>query len=1306
MLQHLSLKFNDNERRALSSPGSIKSSNFVASLPCLSMRGQASDGSSTYSGTSERKVYLRNEPLAMYGSSSNRKHRELFILGPVLIGLSVLLAVGWYLSHKEDGFSTPIVSQGVLTYAPTAVMLLIISLWRQVDYYCKTSAPWDELTRSPATAARSVLLDYVSTFQAIGLFQSIRNGHVAVVLGILGFVFLKAATVASTGLLVLAPKVWTDSRSIIVENRFDGSLYNSTDFTPLFDQSPVYTAYGVLANGLGYPFGTSKDHAYATFSWPDDLISPSSFEATVEGVFPMLQCKHADISIEFAPSNTTDELPDHNIKLSSTLCDTSPGPIYALNPAVFLCPSRQLSGTVYSVKCGDEQGGAFNEIWKLLTLTDIRYVQSLNTSEAPDRAGRIQAFSSSTTIAGMTSILCKLSYKVGDVAISGMFNGSSQLSSREVESDRLSQLDGFSNSNLSSLADMALRASSNTFGAPSDNTYAGEYPNVLFKLMARQLNGSYAALFDEAALIGAAQTVFEHIAVQGINKYLRRNETSSQHALVEYVEETVRISELSVWIMIAAFLATICAGSTLVYYGRKSKCDSKPSSMLDCAALTSRSGTLRSLLLKGNAESGAMLRKRLQPYSFYAVYERPSNFLSIAAVPTKGEHEVASDEGACSKDAQQWWTQLSTSRWFIVFTFCYALAVIATLEVLQRLSNTGSGITDVISDNELWRTIISHYIPAVVAILLATMFNCLDFNVLLLDPFNRLKSPNSTSAICRGPSISQYPLSSFYYAVRQRRAGAVGSSSAAFLGGLLTIVVSGLYTVQDYPTSRGFPVNATDVFQAHWPNSVLDDGGAAISTSLVENLNLSFPLGTWDEIAIPLFEWQKGLQDSTISPSSLDVKMPMTGLRAKLVCESADAGGFSVSISRNRIQQSASVNSTYLLPPVCQLGGPGGNLSTLQFRHTFTFALDQSEAYIAKLLDLHVGPYDDVFGDSQGETLPENNPDNPAGCPSVALIYGYLSQEDLSSSAPTPSALSVQVCYQNVESLSVNTTIDISSSVPRIKESPQLNESSARQLFVLRANNNDSISTSDETAFQFRVQKHFDTALAFFDNPRNPFSLSEVDRVEVVDRFFQGVMFGRNNLSMSALKLVTPTEQARMFDSIHSFYRRYMAQAISSNMRVNITRLSDDELVQNTNFLTFEGQIVRGLNRSRLVQHETSKWILQGMISFMVLGGILAVTTTTFNKLLPASADPCTIWGQMSLWAGSRYCDELANSADQATELSIVDNKNKQLAVSVIEEMDSTRNQSTLHFRLGWWPNKDVTTGHTRARYGIDEVQA
>lgn len=1266
------------------------------------MHSPPSGGSSNYSSTSEPKVYLSKESPATYGSR-RKHHKELFIIGPVLAGLSVLLAVAWHLSHEQDGFSTPAVSQNVLTYMPTAVMLLIISSWRQVDYHCKTSAPWNEIRKGSTIAAKSVLLDYVSTFQAISLFQSTRNGHGIVVLGIFGFVLLKAATVASTGLLVIAPKLWTDSKTIAVLNRFDGSLYNASDFSPLFDQSPAYTAYGVMKDGLEYPLGTSSDHAFASFSWPDNSNLASRFEVTVEGLSLTLQCKNADVSIQFAPSNTTDENPDHEIKLSSSLCDTSPGSIYALNPAEFLCPPRQLSGTVYSVECADENGGLSNETWKLLTVTDIRYAQSLNTSEEPDRAQRIQAFSSSTTVVGLTSILCKLSYSVGDVAVSGVFNDTSQLSSKGLKSNTSSQLDGFTDADLTSLADSALLASSNMFGRPIDNTYAEEYPNVLFKLMASQYNGSYAALFDEGALAEAAQTVLEHIGVQGVHKYLRRYETAFQEASVQYVQKTVHLSKLSVWIMIAAFLATICASAALIFYRSGSKCDSVPSSMLAYATLTSRSGTLRPLLLGKNGESGPMLRQRLSSYSFQAAFDGPSNLLSISAVPSEGERP--SVPSTCVDQPHRWWTQLSTRRWYIVSTFCYAITIVAVVEVLQRLSDTRSGFVDVVSSSELWRTTISHYIPALVVILLATMFNCLDFNVLLLDPFNRLKAQNGTSSICRRPPISQYPWSAFYHAVLQRRVGAVASSSAAFVGGLLTIIVSGLYTIEDYPVSHNLIIKATDAFQTSWPNSFLDDGGAAISMSLVENLNLSFPRGTWDEIAIPSFEWQESLQDSNVFSSSLKVQLPTTGLRAKLVCETASAGEYNVSISRNPIQQSVLISSTYPLPPTCQRGGPGGNLSTLEFMETFVFPLSQSEGYIATLLDLHVGPYDSVFGASSGETMPESIPDNPAGCPSIALIYGYLSREDILQSAPSPLALSVQVCYQTIESFAVNSTFEVTDFVPRIGEPPRLDESSAQQLFVPRSDDNGSVTFTNQTTFQFRVQKHFDTALAFFNNSRNPFALSG-DNQTPIDRFFQGVLFGRNDLPLDALKISTATDRSRMFDNIQSFYRRYMAQAISSKMRVNVTMLSHRELNQDIDRLTFEGQIVRGFNRSRLVQHETSKWILQGMIGFMILGGSIAVTTTTFSKLIPASADPCTVWGQMSLWAGSQYCDNLANATDYATELSIVDTENRKLAIAITQEFVGTRKQSAPRFKLGWWPNKDVATGHSRARYGIDEMQA
>jgi hypothetical protein len=70
-------------------------------------------------------------------------------------------------------------------------LVVIISLWHQVDFYCKVLTPWNELRKGDATSSRSLLLDYISPLQAASLWQALQNRHFSVIATILGFAILE-----------------------------------------------------------------------------------------------------------------------------------------------------------------------------------------------------------------------------------------------------------------------------------------------------------------------------------------------------------------------------------------------------------------------------------------------------------------------------------------------------------------------------------------------------------------------------------------------------------------------------------------------------------------------------------------------------------------------------------------------------------------------------------------------------------------------------------------------------------------------------------------------------------------------------------------------------------------------------------------------------------------------------------------------------------------------------------------------------------------------------------------------------------
>jgi hypothetical protein len=60
------------------------------------------------------------------------------------------------------------------------VFVLIASLWRQVEYWSKSLAPWENMKAMPAASQDSILLDYIDPMQPVALWISLRKKHWAV----------------------------------------------------------------------------------------------------------------------------------------------------------------------------------------------------------------------------------------------------------------------------------------------------------------------------------------------------------------------------------------------------------------------------------------------------------------------------------------------------------------------------------------------------------------------------------------------------------------------------------------------------------------------------------------------------------------------------------------------------------------------------------------------------------------------------------------------------------------------------------------------------------------------------------------------------------------------------------------------------------------------------------------------------------------------------------------------------------------------------------------------------------------------
>jgi hypothetical protein len=168
--------------------------------------------------------------------------RTLFGFAALFICMAASLVVLLVVNNASRGF--PPLSPTyhyAWTYSPTAVLVCVLSLWRQVDYHCKLMQPWQEMSKGQVDAERSVLLDYLSPMLLVSLVQAVRNHHAPVAASVAGFITLKAIILLSTGLLILTPVQSIRPQPVVIDTVFDSeSFWNtvSDDAYILFNESP------------------------------------------------------------------------------------------------------------------------------------------------------------------------------------------------------------------------------------------------------------------------------------------------------------------------------------------------------------------------------------------------------------------------------------------------------------------------------------------------------------------------------------------------------------------------------------------------------------------------------------------------------------------------------------------------------------------------------------------------------------------------------------------------------------------------------------------------------------------------------------------------------------------------------------------------------------------------------------------------------------------------------------------------------------------------------------------------------------
>jgi Protein of unknown function (DUF3433) len=80
--------------------------------------------------------------------------RTLLVFMALFAAFDASLIALWRSNKAQNGFRLTLSSNHYAwTYGPTAVLVVVLGLWRQVDYYCKILQPWQEMRRGAINAA-------------------------------------------------------------------------------------------------------------------------------------------------------------------------------------------------------------------------------------------------------------------------------------------------------------------------------------------------------------------------------------------------------------------------------------------------------------------------------------------------------------------------------------------------------------------------------------------------------------------------------------------------------------------------------------------------------------------------------------------------------------------------------------------------------------------------------------------------------------------------------------------------------------------------------------------------------------------------------------------------------------------------------------------------------------------------------------------------------------------------------------------------------------------------------------------------
>jgi hypothetical protein len=1160
------------------------------------------------------------------------------------------LVLLYHFSQANHGLSTQEQSRHFAwTYGPTALFVLILSGWKQVDFHCQILTPWKNAIEGPTTAERSLFLDYISPLPHSRLWAAFRNRDWVVFASALGVLLLRIVVVFSTGLLVLTPTIMVDNNASLKTN----SKFVAKSIAQIVTDDALMEYYGILSHQLVYPYGTTESVAYETIDLSSALPN-STITATVDGFFPHFDCEVSQTTTNFTWYYDSGYHLDRlrmNVTANSSICPPFSGYITEIcQPTQAACPSQVsvldiLANSVelqpwYNFNAPLPDSDPCANAWRLV-FAQLSYGRNESAPLNSSLGWNVEA-------GNLSVVMCTLSYSIQSLNITfGVSNANDAVQVRTTNpaTRKAKLLDGFSIKDFNQL--LGGQFVFNVMQVPVSSYYSGQ----MRILSLQNGNSSLDAFLNPETFRDTVSSALVGIGAQSASIFLRSPTDKTVTGTVIFEEQRLQVRLLSVCVMSAALLLLIMCAWAILIYGPRNVISRNPNSIATNAAILASSDALNNTFSDAKHLSGEALREHLQRTRIQS-RQTSTPLASVFSVDihTIAEHRIGEPGGSTRKpvikDTRQrltWWRPLALSVPFIIWTVLLPVSVIVVLEVLQRVSDTRNGIADVSVVSAPGREAGS-LLSSLVLTITAMSYGAIDFAVATLAPYRSLRrgSATSTRSLLKN-DVGQLTIASIIRPLRNHHPSIALASLAAATGSWLTIIASGLYTIEPVPLVTRIDVIETDRFINKW-NSSTDNTAGSVFT-LLEHRNASYPDFTFDEVALPVLQVPPTSPVGQASNNLLQV--PLTARRASLNCTVVPQANTTVSTIDVGTPDSGTDWATAVdwlagVPPSCPIFRNQSNVTITSI--PFSFAVQHGNGSNPTLLDLLGGGIvqPDSFGDIQASSI--GAPTNGPGCPSLAFSFGLYRFNSTS-----PENLTAMTCIQGLEEVKVNITFQLPDMTIPTDQPPVVDETSAKW-----------IASEDYTG----------TLLSYVTFAQ--YNVSNEDDF-YLDGFIQTILFGTE--AIPANELIGPSNAERFVQAVQHTYRKYMAQVINLNMREPIENEASRP--------SYPADILDSTHHVRLIQNNPSKIALQVILGAMALCAVV-VYATCFDMRQTLQQSPWSMAGVMSLLAGSELCER--RIMPEGAEF--------------MNEQELERVLQGWQFSLGWWET-EAPDGQGPPRFGI-----